>query len=310
MRAYRFIHADVFTNRAFGGNPLAVFADARGLSSDEMQTLAREMNFAESSFVLPPEIPGAVKRVRIFTPGYEMPFAGHPTIGATYVLARERVIPLDGPETTAHLQLNIGLTAVTITAQDEKPDFVWMRQRPAEFGEVWPDVSELAEALGVERDDIAGTGWPVQIVSTGVPYLIVPLRSLAAIRPLKGIFDRARAGSEALRHILLQASGGQPVPVSAYLFTRETEAAAHTAHARMFNADPADLLEDAATGSAAGPLGAYFLRHNIVPAGRLVVEQGYEMGRPSLIHVEVDGSGHIGVGGQTVIVGEGVMYLP
>ncbi len=303
MRAYRFIHADVFTNRAFGGNQLAVFADARGLSSDEMQTLAREMNFAESSFVLPPEIPGAVKRVRIFTPGYEMPFAGHPTIGTTYVLARERVIPLDGPETTVYLQLNIGLTAVTITARDEKPDFVWMRQRPAEFGEVWPDVSELAEALSVERDEIAGTGWPVQIVSTGVPYLILPLRSLAAIH-------RARPGSEAQRRILLQASAGQPVPVSAYVFTRETEAAAHAAHARMFNADPADLLEDAATGSAAGPLGAYLLRHKIVPAGRLVVEQGYEMGRPSLLHVEVDESGRIGVGGQTVVVGEGVMYLP
>ena len=303
MRSYRFVHVDVFTNQPFGGNQLAVFTDARGLSAAEMQTLARELNFAESAFVLPPELPEAIKRVRIFTPVHEMPFAGHPTIGTTYVLARERVIPLDGVDTTAQLQLNLGLMPVTITAPNGQPDFVWMQQRAAEFGGPWPAVADVAAALGVEPDDVAGTGWPLQIVSTGVPYLIAPLRSLAAIR-------RARPGSERLRQLLMEASVGQPVLVAAYLFTRETEDAVHALHARMFNPASLDLLEDPATGSAAGPLGAYLLRHKIVPAGRLVVEQGYELGRPSLIHVEVSESGRITVGGQTVVVGEGVMYLP
>lgn len=301
MRSYRFVLADVFTATPFGGNQLAVFTDARGLSAAEMQTLARELNFAESSFVLPPDMPGAVKRVHIFTPGLEMPFAGHPTIGTTYVLARERLIPLAGAETTAQLQLNIGLTPVTIIAPDGEPAFVWMQQRPAEFGAVWEDATPLAQALGLELEDV-DSGFPIQIVTTGVPYLIVPLRSLDAVR-------RARPGGEALRDLLTRASVGQPVPVCAYLFARETAAPGHAAHARMFNQSPVDAPEDAATGSAAGPLGAYLLRNRIVPAGRLIVEQGYALGRPSLIHVEVNEQGKIAVGGQSVIVGEGVMHL-
>lgn len=296
MRPYRFVQVDVFTRQPFGGNQLAVFTDARGLSDEEMQTLAREMNFAESAFVLPPEMPGAVKRVRIFTTTSEMPFAGHPTVGTTFVLASEGVIPLTGGETTAHLQLNIGLTPVRVTAHNGKADFVWMEQRPAEFEEAGEPADGVAEAIGVEAADIAATGWPLQIVSTGVPYLIVPLRSLDAIR-------RAHPDPTALQRLL-------PPDTCAYLFTREAQDPAHQIHARMFNANPLDLLEDAATGSAAGPLGAYLARHNILPPGTFVIEQGYEMGRPSLIHVGVTEAGPIRVGGQTVKVGEGVMVLP
>jgi len=296
MRPYRFVQVDVFTPKPFGGNQLAVFTDARGLSAEEMQALAREMNFAESAFVLPPERPGAVKRVRIFTTTSEMPFAGHPTVGATFVLASEGVIPLTGAETTAHLQLNIGLTPVRVTARDDRPEFVWMEQRRAEFGEAGAPAAAVAGAIGVEVEDIAATDWPLQVVSTGVPYLIVPLRTLGAVR-------RAHPDPSALQRIL-------PPDTCAYLFTREAQDPAHQVHARMFNANPLDLPEDAATGSAAGPLGAYLVRHKILAPGTFVFEQGYEMGRPSLIHVSVTEGGQISVGGRTVKVGEGVMYLP
>jgi len=296
QRPYRFVQVDVFTPKPFGGNQLAVFTDARGLSAEEMQTLAREMNFAESTFVLPPERPGAVKRVRIFTTTSEMPFAGHPTVGTTFVLASEGVIPLTGAETTAHLQLNIGLTPVRVTARDERPEFVWMEQRRAEFSEAGAPAAGVAGAIGVGVEDIAATGWPLHVVSTGVPYLIVPLRSLDAVR-------RAHPDPTALQRIL-------PPDTCAYLFTREAEDPAHPVHARMFNANPLDLPEDAATGSAAGPLGAYLVRHKILAPGTFVFEQGYEMGRPSLIHVGVTEGGQISVGGRTVKVGEGVMYLP
>ncbi len=298
MTAYRFVLADVFTTTPFGGNQLAVFTDARGLTAAQMQTLARELNLAETAFVLPPEIPGAAQRVRIFTTEIEMPFAGHPTIGTTFVLAREKIIPLTGAETSVILQLNIGPTPVTIAARDGDPTFVWMTQRPAAFGNPERDTAPLAHALGVLPDDLHPT-WPTQIVSTGVPYLIVPLRSLAAVQ-------RARPGSPALRDYLTRVGADQPMHVCAYLFALETAALGHTAHARMF--DPGGLAEDAATGSAAGPLGAYLHHHHLTPPGPIIIEQGYEMNRPSLIHVEVTAAG-IAVGGQAVIIGEGVINL-
>lgn len=263
-----------------------------------MQILAREMNYSESTFVLPPEMPSAAQRVRIFTPSYEMPFAGHPTIGTAFVLASEGVLPLAGEATVTQLQLNLGLMPILIRSHEGRPSFVWMEQRPAEFEAPWTNLADVAAAIGVETDDIAAPGWPVQIVSTGVPYLLVPLRSLAAIR-------RARFDGPALRQLL----AGQSELLALYLFTREAEDPMHTAHARMFSPHPSDLPEDAATGSAAGPLGAYLVRHGIPPQGKMIIEQGYEMSRPSLIHVEVTETGGIRVGGQAVIVGEGAMYL-
>ena len=300
MPPYRFVQVDVFTNRPFGGNQLAVFTDARGLSAEQMQTLTREMNYSESTFVLPPGMPGAVKRVRIFTPASEMPFAGHPTIGTTYVLASEGALPLTGETTTVSLQLKLGLLPVTVVASGGQPEFVWMEQRPAQFQAAPFSRAEVAAALGVKEADLAAEG-PLEIVSTGVPFLIVTLRSLEAVR-------QAHADSAALQKLF----AGQAELLMPYLFTRETEEAtfpAHAAHARMFCGHVLDLPEDAATGSAAGPLGAYLLRHQLIPPGRFIVEQGYEMRRPSLLHVEVNEAGKIMVGGQTVKVGEGVIYV-
>src|SRR5512134_1292470 len=181
-RRYHFIQIDVFTDRPFGGNPLAVFDDARGLSGREMQTLAREMNYSESTFVLPPEIPGTLKRVRIFTPGTELPMAGHPTVGTAYVLVDRGEIALAGAppcaslrrgrgkgragrETAeATLQLGIGPVKVAVEHQDGRVQRVWMSHRDPEFGPVRQDRDRVAQALGITGDDLVD-GLPIQVAS-------------------------------------------------------------------------------------------------------------------------------------------------
>ncbi len=300
-KRYHFLQADVFTNTPFGGNQLAVFTDARGLSAQEMQTLAREMNYSESTFILPPELPGAVKRVRIFTPGVELPVAGHPTIGTTYVLAQKGDIPLTGDLTQATLQLNIGPMLVDIESKNGEVQFAWMTHRPPEFGVVRDDRERVASALGITAADLIDS-LPVQICSTGVPFLFVPIRSLAPI-------GKCHPNQSALRALY----DGDPVMV--YMFTPETTSPDRQIHSRMFAPHVADIPEDPATGVAAGPMGAYVARYNVLPRQpemRFVIEQGIEMGRPSFISVEIKTDGeditNIRIGGQAVIVGEGEIF--
>jgi trans-2,3-dihydro-3-hydroxyanthranilate isomerase len=306
-RRYHFIQADVFTETPFGGNQLAVFTDARGLTEAEMQALAREMNYSESTFVLPPEIPGAARRVRIFTPALELPMAGHPTVGTAFVLAQRGELPLTGPSTDALLQLKIGPTPVTIESAAGKPRFVWMTQRAPEFGAVRDDRGRVAQALGIREDDIRAD-LPMQVVSTGLPFLYVPLRSLDAIH-------RCRVNQAALQGLFEDSE-----PVMVYMFTTETTSPGVQLHARMFGPHVANIPEDPASGSAAGPLGAYAARYHVIArqpqanlfAWRLIIEQGVEMGRPSQIHVDVRTEGEaitgVRVGGQVVIVGEGEIF--
>jgi PhzF family phenazine biosynthesis protein len=175
-----FILVDVFTSRPFGGNQLAVFTDAAALTASEMQELAHEMNFSESTFVLPAEFAGAARRVRIFTPSIEMPMAGHPTVGTTWVLASRGEIALDSASVDATLQLGIGPVTVTIENAGGKPDFVWMSHREAEFGAKRTDREHVAKALGITAADVCDD-LPIQTVSTGVPFLFVPLRTLEAL---------------------------------------------------------------------------------------------------------------------------------
>jgi len=303
-RSYHFVQADVFTDQPFGGNQLAVFTDARGLAEVEMQTLAREMNYSESAFVLPPEIPAAARRVRIFTPAIELPMAGHPTVGTTFVLAHRGEIPLTGPSTDVILQLKIGPTPITIEADAEhgKPKFVWMTQRTPEFGDTRSDRAQVASALGINADDIRAD-LPMQVVSTGVPFLYVPIRSLEAI-------GRCRVNPAALQSLF---EGAEPLML--YMFTTETTARSAGLHARMFAPHVADIPEDPATGGAAGPMGAYAARYQVLPRQphmRFVIEQGLEMGRPSQIHLDVRTEGEaitgVRIGGQAVIVGEGDIF--
>src|SRR3981189_1219743 len=195
----KFTLVDVFTSRAFDGNQLAVFSDAAGVSDAEMQGLADELNFSESTFVTAPDVPGAVRRVRIFTPAREIPMAGHPTVGTTWVLASHGQIPLTMSRglLDATLQLGIGPVTVTIESANAQPEFVWMNHREPEFGATRKDVARIANALGIEASDIRDD-LPIQVVSTGFPFIYVPLRSIDALArcapnkaALAALFDKS-----------------------------------------------------------------------------------------------------------------------
>jgi trans-2,3-dihydro-3-hydroxyanthranilate isomerase len=297
-----FILVDVFTSRPFGGNQLAVFTDAAALSASEMQELAHEMNFSESTFVMPAESAAVARRVRIFTPSIEMPMAGHPTVGTTWVLASRGEIALDSASVDATLQLGIGPVTVTIENSSGKPDFVWMAHREAEFGAKRDDRQQVAQALGIKADDLRDD-LPIQIVSTGNPFIFVPLRTLDAL---------AKCAPNASAIATLSKPGEQAPLI--YMFVAN-ESGEFSARARMF-APHFGVSEDPATGSAAAPFGAYAATYGLIkpaPKTSFLITQGVEMKRPSEIRVEVarkdSGAFAIRIGGRCVIVGEGAMFL-
>ncbi len=298
--AKRFFIVDVFTSRKFAGNPLAVVIDGRGLSSAAMQSIAREFNFSETTFVLPARNCDCARRVRILTPRREIPLAGHPTIGTSWILASRGDIALDGNATTVKLELGVGPIAVTIERKRGQPDFVWMTHRPAEFGAIRKDRARLAAALGLGASDLADR-LPVQTVSTGLPLLFVPLKSLDALK-------RSVSDAKALTSILTSRDVTNPV----YLFTIER---AHplVVRARMY-APHDGIVEDPATGGAAGPLGAYAAKYGLIDAagGTFTIRQGVEMNRPSEIRVEVKrgavGAHTVRIGGRCAIVAEGTLF--
>jgi len=314
MREYRFIQVDVFTDRPFGGNPLAVFPQAEGLTTEEMQQLAREMNLSETTFVLPSQAPGADFRVRIFTPAKELPFAGHPVVGTHWVLAHLGRVELREPVTRVHFELGVGVLPADLHVAGGRVARVVMTQDRPTFHAVLDDVTDLATGLGLSSEAITETGLPVQVVSTGVPQMMVPVRSLAEVQGLTpGRFDVA-----ALNRVC-RACGTECVlvftfPGLKHTGTGERERPETTVHVRMF-APLLGVPEDPATGSANGALGAYLVRHRAVPVTgpttHIVSEQGAELGRPGTLYVEVDSVGGeitaVRVGGQVVPVAEGVV---
>ena len=303
MKRYHFLQLDVFTRRPFGGNQLAVFTDAQGLETDEMQALTREMNFSESSFVLPPRMEGAVKKVRIFTPATEMPMAGHPTVGTAAALAARGLI--DVPAAGGQVTLELGIGAVPVIfepAEEGRLPFVWMKHRAPAFGPVRADRDEIAAALGIRSDEIRAD-LPMQVVSTGVPFLFIPLLSLGAIQ-------RTRSEAGALARLF----PNRP-PANIALFTEEVEDPNSLVHARMYSPHVVGIVEDPATGSMAAPLGAFLAHYGILPnepVTDFTIEQGIEMLRPSRIRVQVGRVGEkiemIRIGGDSVIVGEGEIF--
>lgn len=305
MREYRFIQVDVFTDRPFGGNPLAVFPEAEGLSTEEMQCLAREMNLSETTFVLPPQAPEADFKVRIFTPAKELPFAGHPVVGTHWVLAHLGRVILQEPVTQVHFELGVGVLPATLHVTAGQVERVVMTQDRPTFHAVLEDVTHLAAGLGLSAEAITETGLPVQVVSTGVPQMMVPVRSLDEVKAL----DAGQLNIAALNQAC-HAVGTECVMV----FTFETERPESTVHVRMF-APLLGVPEDPATGSANGALGAYLVHHKAVPVTgptvHIVSEQGAELGRPSTLYIEVDSVGEeitaVRVGGQVVPVAEGVV---
>lgn len=293
---------DVFTDRQFGGNPLAVFTDGRGLSTGTMQRLARELNLSESCFIFPPEDPANHFNLRIFTPGKELPMAGHPTVGASFVIARERMFDRSGDEAELRLEEGVGLIKVRLEFRDGAPNMIWMTQLPPRFGPSIEDVAAVAEMLSIAPGDL-NTDLPVEVVSCGVPFLIVPVRDLAAMR-------RLRLRQDVSSRLLGPLGVGE-----VFIFAPEVEYADSTVHSRMFAPD-FGIGEDPATGGASGPLGSYMVHHGLVPAdptAYIVSEQGVEMGRPSFIHIQITREGgeitRVQVGGQAVYMGQGEIEL-
>ena len=314
MPNYNFIQLDVFTDRAFCGNPLAVFPEAEGLSDKRMQQIAREMNLSETVFVLPSEREEVSRRLRIFTPTSELPFAGHPVVGTWNCLAREGVVPLpengNGWVSIKH-EVGIGILPVDIEFKDGEPARVVMTQGKFEIrGEIedWHEQAEIARALGLAREDLDET-LPIQAVSTGNTMLLVPVRSLSDV-------GNCRPNLALLDEICKRSGFSEANATGCYAFTRETiEIGEARAHARFFIGQ--NIGEDPATGSAAGPLGGYLVYHDAarVEAAegvyRFVIEQGDFTNRPSRIGLEVKGKPggveEVRVGGTSVVVARGTL---
>jgi trans-2,3-dihydro-3-hydroxyanthranilate isomerase len=299
MRA-RYVVADVFTDRPFAGNPLAVFPDGRGISDHTMAKIARELNLSETVFVLPAEQPGHARRLRIFTPGSELPFAGHPTIGTAHVLTALREVETHEGENRLVLQEGVGPIGVRVDVRDSRPVFVQLQAaRLPEVGPAPPPADDLAQVVGLTVDDLAGA--PVGL-SCGVPLLFVPLRDRAAL-------GRARVRIDRLAAVLSSWWTRE-----LYLFTRDVETPGTDFRARMF-APSIGVVEDPATGSAAVALAGHLADQDPRADGvlRWAIEQGVEMGRPSVLELEAEKSGGrvvaVRVGGASVLVAEGTMEV-
>lgn len=296
MSDHPFHIVDVFPETRYSGNQLAVVGDAGDLPAGEMQLIAREMNFSETTFIVERAPSASGHRVRIFTPQTELPFAGHPTLGTAFVIREE--ISRDGLDEIV-LDLEIGPIRVIIDHETGSDPIYWMRQRPPVFGStVERDVT--AAVLGLDAAYLDPDVDP-QVVSTGLPTLVVALDSIEAVRDVE-IDD---AASSRLGEM-------EDFP-AVFVFTDETVEAASDVHARMF-APVIGIPEDPATGSSNGCLAAYLSRHRYFGDQRVeaIVEQGYEMGRPSRLHLAAEWTGDgddvdVRVGGRVVPVAEGVL---
>ena len=300
----RYLHYDVFTDRKFEGNQLAVFDDARGLSKDQMQAITREMNFSESTFVLPAETAATDVRMRIFTPGTELPMAGHPVIGSTFALADLGMIA-PGRDSFV-FGLGIGPTRVELTWEANRLSFAWMDQALPQFREPVSPRPEIIKAVGLDATAVDQTGYPIEEISCGNAFLVVPVKTRAAV-------DAAEADLAAMRRL---KSAFPSDHVGVLFFSMEPIDQDVAAYSRMF-APSAGVIEDPATGSATGPLGCYLVKHGLVRRGQMtdmVSLQGVAMGRPSRLHMRItqDAKGDITrvqVGGTSVKVGEGTIEL-
>ena len=299
----RYLTVDVFTNHVFGGNQLAVFPDAAEIPPELMPRIAREFNYSETTFVLPPTDPKHTRRVRIFTPGSELAFAGHPTVGTAHVLATIGAIELTGDETRIVFEEGVGPVPVTIRAREGRPTFAQLSvARLPEIGPPAPRADRLAAMLSLDPGDLVGNDMPPEAISCGTPFLFVPLRDRRALARIR---VRTDLWEETLRGYVTQM---------VMVFALDPEQPASDVRARMF-APLIGVPEDPATGSAAVGLGGYLAVRDPRFDGTLrwIVEQGFEMGRPSILEVEADKRAGkviaVRVGGESVVVCEGRMQL-
>ena len=300
MREFPYVQTSVFVDdrMSFGGNQLATYWDTEvnsSLTQEEMQGMALEMNFSESTFLAKSTNRDCVSKVRIFTPAAEIPFAGHPTLGTAFVLKHKQIL---GPEKeTALLELGVGPIRVDFLDDDN----VRMIQPEPSFEAPIKDAQKVVETIGLTMSDVDQDN-PVQVVSTGFPYLIVPISTISAVKraaPIPSLFRTNLAGLSTPQVLI---------------FSTETTHSDSHVHARMF-APEVGVVEDPATGSAAGPLGAYLEKHKILSNHRLGdvinIEQGYEIERPSKLVARVPDEriSEVHVSGKVRLVAEGTFYL-
>jgi trans-2,3-dihydro-3-hydroxyanthranilate isomerase len=286
-----FYIVDVFAEEKYAGNQLAVFREAAHLSTEQMQRIAKEVNYSETTFVMSESMQNGTFPVRIFTPEQELPFAGHPTLGTAHILQSE--IVQEQIESIA-LDLKVGRIPVTLSYVDQKLDVLWMRQNVPTFGRrVSRDA--IAPVLNLQSDDISDA-FPIEEVSTGVPFLIVPLNSLDALQRSKVNRD--------LFFELIESTEAKAILV----FCAEPRSAENQLAVRVF-ADGLGIPEDPATGSANGCLAGYLVQHQYFGTAEIDirVEQGYEMGRPSLLMLRAKQAEEIqvSVGGRVILVARG-----
>jgi trans-2,3-dihydro-3-hydroxyanthranilate isomerase len=303
MTRHRYLTADVFTDEPFGGNQLAVFPDARGIPDHRLQDVAREFNFSETTFVYPATDSSHTRRIRIFTPGNELPFAGHPTVGTAHVLAAIGDLQLDGPVTRIVLEELVGPVPVDIRTEHGQPVFCQLTAaKLPEEGPPPPSNDALAAALGLEPSDLLDGEWAPRGWTCGVPYLFIPLRDRAAVA-------RSQVRADAWERVLAGTWAPEVI-----VFAREGERAGSDLHARMY-APGFGIAEDPATGSAAAAMAGYLARRDPRRDGTLrwVMEQGFEMKRASILEIEADVRGGaitaVRVGGSTVLMCEGTMQI-
>ena len=300
----RFFTADVFTDRIFGGNPVAVFLDGSGIEPAQMQRVARELNLSETVFVLPAETQAGTRRVRIFTPQQEVPFAGHPTLGTAFVLATTGAVALTGDETRIVLEEGVGPGAVRIESHAGAP--VRLELQAAQLPEAGPPAAalgEIAAALSLAAEEVLGGPDAPKAFSCGLPFLFVTLRSLAAL-------GRARLAHDAWQRSI----AGHWAP-NVFIFTRDVDTPGTDLRARMF-APAQGVPEDPATGSAVAALAGVLAPLDPREDARLQfqIDQGVEMGRPSRLQLDI--VKHAGVvaavhvSGSAVLVSEGEMEIP
>lgn len=294
MDSLPFYIADVFAEGKYAGNQLAVIFDfQQRLSDEQKQAIALEMHYSETTFVLSEKPTNGGYDVRIFTPAAEVPFAGHPTLGTSFII-QEKIAAWK--EKTIRLNLKVGQIPVTVQPCENGEQILWMNTLPPQFGQTYKPEA-FAEILGLQKSDFDNR-FPIQIVSTGIPFPIVPLKSLGAVK-------RAKCDPEKLKDLMSKPTD----PKAVFLFCSQTESADTQIHARMF-APYYGIAEDPATGSANSCLAGYLVRHRYFGSETIdiQVEQGLEINRPSRLYLKAgkaEGNIDIHVGGKCRITAEG-----
>jgi len=295
MGKLTFYILDVFAEEKYAGNQLAVVRDARAISDSQMQRIAKEMNYSETTFILSEQPRDDGYDVRIFTPALEVPFAGHPTLGTAFVIQQEIV---GEPVEAVNLNLKVGQIPVTFNYEGGRAGILWMKQIGPIFGATI-EPGPIAEVLGIDESDI-DEKFPIQEVSTGIFFIIVPLKTLDAVKRAKVVRDKYFR--------LIEDRKAKAI----FIFCPQTYQPGNNLNCRMY-CDYYGLPEDPATGSANGCLAGYLVKYRYFGDSRVDVrvEQGHEIGRPSLLYLraeEKDGKIDVSVGGKVVMVAKGELF--